>query len=146
MKEMSNKELETVLPDIRNMLKSLEDGSFVDYEKKLNEATNKAIGVLEDVIEDGTLQLDLEQTVNAVSVLTKAKASILESKRKLIETCIKGEVMIKALEDKPGKDKESSVLLDYLERNNLDKTLDSTGTAPGSSSSIFESISNQNEE
>ena len=78
--------------------------------------------------------------VAAVKTLTKAKTDIIESKRKLFDTCIKGEVMIKALEQKPKDDKTPSALLDYLQRNNLDTSLDKTGTAP---TSIFESIAEE---
>ncbi len=137
---MTNNDLESMLPDIHNVLhKMMESKDFTDYEEKLNTATSKAISALEGIIEDGTLALDPEQMVAAVKTLTKAKTDIIESKRRLFDTCIKGEVMIKALE-KPKDDKTPSALLDYLQKNNLDTSLDKTGTAP---TSIFETIAEQ---
>lgn len=141
---MDNKELESILPSVHTMLDALNNKDFSDYEKKLDNATAQAIEALQGIITDGTLAMDPEQLVAAVKVLTSAKKDILESKRKLYDTCIRGEVMIKALENNndKGKDKNPSVLLDYLERNNLNTNLDQTGTAP---KSIFESIA-ENEE
>lgn len=142
---MDNKELESILPSVHTMLGALNNKDFNDYEKTLDDATKKSIGELKRIIDDGTLALDPEQLVSAVKVLTNAKKDILESKRKLYDTCIRGEVMIKALEqnDNKGKGKDSSVLLDYLEKNNLNTNLDKIGTAP--STSIFETIANDEE-
>ena len=131
----SAKELESILPEIRNALNDLQTGEFTSYEYKLAEATAKAISTLEQIIDDGTLALDPEQTINAVSVLTKAKKDIFESKRKLLETCIKGEVMIKALEQPKGSN-ENSALLEYIEKNKLDKDI----TDEPRQKSIFETI------
>lgn len=131
----SAKELESILPDIRNALNGLQTGEFTDYEDKLTRATSKAMTTLEQIIDDGTLALDPEQTINAVSVLTKAKKDIFESKRKLLETCIKGEVMIKALEQPKGGN-ENSALLEYIEKNKLDKDT----TDEPKQKSIFETI------
>ena len=140
---MNNSELQSILPDLHNMMKALDNGDFSNYEKKLSQATDKAIEALEDIIDDGTLKLDPEQTVRAVQVLTKSKVDIIEAKRKLVDTCIKGEVLIKSLDQEKGKEgKTPSVLLDYLERNGLDKKLDSTGTAP-TTNSIFQDIANE---
>ena len=97
-KSISNKELESILPSIHTMLYALDNKDFHNYEEKLNGATGKAIDALEEIIDNQTLSMDPEQLVNAVKVLTKAKTDILESKRRLYDTCIKGEVMIKALE------------------------------------------------
>ena len=143
---MTNNELQSILPDVRSMMHSLDNGEFSNYEKKLTQATDKAIAALEDIIDDGTLKLDPEQTVRAVQVLTKSKVDIIEARRKLLDTCIKGEVLIKSLDlDKDkGKDKIPSALLDYLERNGLNSDLDNTGTTP--SSSIFEDINNNEDE
>lgn len=139
---MDNKELESILPSVHTMLSALNNKEFSDYEKTLDEATEKSIGELKRIITDGTLAMDPEQLVAAVKVLTKAKSDILESKRRLYDTCIRGEVMIKALEqnDNKGKGKDSSVLLDYLEKNNLNTKLDEKGTAP---KSVFETIANE---
>ena len=142
---MNNKELSTILPDVKKVLDDLNNNDFKNYEDKLSHATDKAIQVLENIIDDGTLGLDPEQTVKAVQVMTKAKVDILESKRRLIETCVKGEVMIKALNQPKENKNESSVLLEYLQKNNLNPALDETGTSP-KSSSIFEAIAqNQGE-
>lgn len=132
----SAKELESILPDIRNALNGLQTGEFTDYEDKLTRATSKAMSTLEQIIDDGTLALDPEQTINAVSVLTKAKKDIFESKRKLLETCIKGEVMIKALEQQSKGGNENSALLEYIEKNKLDKDT----TDEPKQKSIFETI------
>ena len=137
---MTNSELQSMMPDVRNMMKALDSGEFSEYEKKLCNATNKAIDALEEIIDDNTLKLDPEQTVRAVQVLTKSRIDLLDARRKLAETCIKGEVLIKSLEQP--KDQSSSVLLEYLQKNGLDENLDRTGTSP---SSIFQSIA-ENEE
>jgi len=145
-KEMTNKELESVLPDVRNILhKMMDSGNFSDYENTLDDVTNKAIGELKRIIEDQSLALDPEQMVAAVKVLTKAKIDIIESKRKLLDTCIKGEVMIKALEQPKDNKNENSALFEYLERAGLNPTVDKTGTNPGTTASIFESIQNNEE-
>ena len=141
---MNNNELQSILPDLHGMMKALDNGEFSKYEEKLSKATDKAIAALEDIIDDGTLKLDPEQTVRAVQVLTKSKVDIIEARRKLLDTCIKGEVLIKSLDmDKKKDGKTPSALLDYLERNGLNENLDSTGTTP--SNSIFEDINNEAE-
>jgi hypothetical protein len=120
----------------------MESKEFTDYESKLDDATTNAINALNGIITDGTLAMDPEQMVAAVKVLTKAKTDIIESKRKLLDTCIRGEVMIKALEQDKNKDKDNnSVLLEYLQKNNLNTDADKTGTNP--TTSIFESIANE---
>lgn len=136
---MDNKELESILPSVHTMLDALNDQDFKDYESKLGKATGKAINALEEIIDDQTLKMDPEQLVNAVKVLTKAKSDILESKRRLYDTCIKGEVMIKALEQDKNKDKkDSNVLLDYLEKNKLQAS-----DVPNTPASVFETISKE---
>lgn len=138
---MDNKELESILPSVHTMLDALNDQDFKDYESKLGKATGKAINALEEIIDDQTLKMDPEQLVRAVQVLTKAKSDILESKRRLYDTCIKGEVMIKALEQDKNKDKkESSVLLDYLEKSGLNNQIESSNN----SASVFENIAKEN--
>lgn len=112
---LNNQQLADILPDIKKEFALLTSTSFSDYEDKLNKATSKSIEALEGIIEDGTLAMDPEQLVRATDVLTRAKVSIVDAKRKLLETLMKGEVMMKALE--PPKDsKNSSVLEDYLQR------------------------------
>lgn len=138
---MDNKELESILPSVHTMLDALNDQDFKDYESKLGKATGKAINALEEIIDDQTLKMDPEQLVRAVQVLTKAKSDILESKRRLYDTCIKGEVMIKALEQDKNKDKkESSVLLEYLEKSGLKNQTESSNN----SASVFENIAKEN--
>lgn len=144
-KTLTNKELESMLPDVRTMLHALDDKNFTEYERKLEEATGKAIDALTGIIEDGSLALDPEQLVAAVKVLTNAKKDIIESRRKLMETCVRGEVMIRALEQDDKSKDSNSVLLEYLKRAGLDTTVDKTGTNPGTKASIFESISQDNE-
>lgn len=136
----STKELESILPDIRTMLGALQTKEFNDYEKKLNDATAEAISTLQQIIADGTLALDPEQTINAVKTLTQAKKDILESKRRLLDTCIRGEVMIRSLEQKPKDANESSILLDYIQKNNLDDSTDEP-----KQKSIFETIADNEE-
>ena len=138
---MDNKELESILPSVHTMLDALNDQDFKDYESKLGKATGKAINALEDIIDNQTLAMDPEQLVRAVQVLTKAKSDILESKRRLYDTCIKGEVMIKALEQDKNKDKkDSSVLLEYLEKSGLKNQIESSNN----SASVFENIAKEN--
>ena len=138
---MDNKELESILPSVHTMLDALNDQDFKDYESKLGKATGKAINALEEIIDDQTLKMDPEQLVAAVKVLTSAKKDILESKRRLYDTCIKGEVMIKALEQDKNKDKkDSSVLLEYLEKSGLKNQIESSNN----SASVFENIAKEN--
>ena len=138
---MDNKELESILPSVHTMLDALNDQDFKDYESKLGKATGKAINALEEIIDNQTLAMDPEQLVRAVQVLTKAKSDILESKRRLYDTCIKGEVMIKALEQDKNKDKkDSSVLLEYLEKSGLKNQIESSNN----SASVFENIAKEN--
>lgn len=138
---MDNKELESILPSVHTMLDALNDQDFKDYELKLGKATGKAINALEEIIDNQTLAMDPEQLVNAVKVLTKAKSDILESKRRLYDTCIKGEVMIKALEQDKTKDKkESDVLLEYLKKSGINNQID----GPNNSASVFEDIAKEN--
>ena len=59
------------------------------------------------------MALDPEQLVKAVEVLTKAKIGMFDAKRKLLETLLKGEIMIKAL-DTPKDVGNSSVLEEYI--------------------------------
>ena len=115
-----NKELSRVLPYVKEAYEILNSGSFQDYEKKLNVVANKAVDSLSDIIEDGTLAMDPEQLVKATDVLNKARVSIMDAKRKFLETLIKGETMERAMEPpKPNKNGENSVLLDYFERNKM---------------------------
>ena len=128
---MNNDELKNVLPDLQKEFDVLNSDSFQEYEEKLTIATNKAIKSLENIIDDGTLALDPEQLINAVKALTKAKSDIMDSRRKLTETLIKGQVMLKALQP-PKNENQDNVLLEYLKANNLN-----TEIADTSSNSIF---------
>lgn len=141
--KMTNSELESILPDVKGILTKLMDSKeFSDYENKLDNATTNAINALNGIITDGTLAMDPEQMVAAVKVLTKAKTDIIESKRRLLDTCIRGEVMIKALEQPKDNKGANSVLLEYLEKNNMNTEIDKTGTNPVKS--VFESIAETN--
>ena len=114
-KPIENENLSKILPNIQKEFDILSSKSFEDYEEKLRKATTKAILALQGIIDDGSLALDPEQLVQAVKTLTKANVDIVDSKRRLMDTLIKGEVMLKALE--PPKDVgNSSVLTEYLER------------------------------
>lgn len=113
-----NKELSKVLPYVKEAYEILNSGSFRDYEKKLNIVTDKAVDSLSGIIDDGTLAMDPEQLVKATDVLNKARISIMDAKRKFLETLIKGETMERAMQPpKANKNGENSVLLDYFERN-----------------------------
>lgn len=111
---IENDKLKSILPDIRKEFDILQSNSFVEYEDKLTKATGKAIDALQSIISDGTLAMDPEQLVRAVDVLAKAKTGIVDSKRRLLETLIKGEVMMKALE--PPKQSGGNVLDEYIAR------------------------------
>ena len=111
--KISPKELERRLPDFKEELDYLKSKNFTDFEDKLSEATNKAMDTLCDMIDNGTLALDPEQAINAVKVLATARKDLMESRRKLLETVIRGEVMMKALEPPSGK-KELSPLQEYM--------------------------------
>ena len=72
-------------------------------------------------------------------MLTKAKTDIYETRRRLVETVVRGEVMMKALE--PMKKKEgsssNSVLDDYLNK---------TKKISGTTTSVFTHIENETKE
>ena len=133
--KLSNDDLRAKLPDFKKELELFASESFTEYEEKLNKVTAKAMNALETIIDDGTLALDPEQLVNSVKVLTKAKTDIYEVRRKLFETVVKGEVMMKALEPAEKKDKGSSVLEDYFKKTAIDVK---------ASSSVFAQINDEN--
>lgn len=112
---ITNEELSKILPNIKREFDVLSSMSFQKYEERIENVTNDALNSLQQVIVDGTLEQDPEQLVRAVEVLTKAKTSLFDSKRRLLETLIKGEVMIKALEP-PKSANNSSVLEEYMIR------------------------------
>ena len=129
----NNEKLSEILPMLREQYDFINSTSVKEYEDKLSKVTNGALNALEGIIEDGSLALDPEQLVRAVQVLTKSKADITESKRKLIETLLRGEVMIKALEPKKG-DNTNNVLTEYLERQGINEKVNSGNT------SIFQQV------
>jgi hypothetical protein len=117
---IDNQELEHILPDLRKELNVFNSDNFKNYEDLLTKATSKAIKELERITEDGILALDPEQLVAAVKVLTKARMDVMDSKRKLFETVVKGEVMMKALEPpKDNKNDSSNAMLEYMKAMNL---------------------------
>lgn len=129
----NNEKLSEILPMLREQYDFINSTSVKEYEDKLSKVTNKALSSLENIIDDGTLALDPEQLVAAVKVLTKSKADITESKRRLIETLLRGEVMIKALEPKKN-DNTNNVLAEYLERQGISENVNSGNT------SIFQQV------
>lgn len=135
--ELNNDELKERLPDLRRELDLFNKASFAEYEETLDRVTSKAMSALETIIADGTLALDPEQLVNSVKVLTKAKTDIYETRRRLVETVVKGEVMMRALEPPEDKKKggNSSVLEEYLQRNTM---------IGAGSTSVFTQIDNEN--
>lgn len=129
----NNEKLSEILPMLRQQFDFINSNSVKEYEDKLDKVTGKALGELEKILTDGTLALDPEQLVAAVQVLTRAKKDISESKRKLIETLLRGEVMMKALEPKKNASGESSALLDYLKAKGVAEGV-------GTGNSIFEQV------
>lgn len=134
MKDVDNlKTMEKMLPEFRKELDYLNSDSFKQYEEKLSKVTGSALDALNEIIEDETLKLDPEQLVSAVRVMTTARKDIMESKRRLLETVIRGEVMMKAVEPK-GDEGGQSLLLDYMQKN----------IKNNSKSSIFQQIEEEN--
>ena len=111
-----NQQLAKLLPEIRKGFDILSSTSFQAFEDSLDKVTNKAIGNLESIIDDGSLALDPEQLVRAVDTLTRAKIGIADSRRKMLETLIKGEVMMKALEPPKDDKNKNSVLDEYFSK------------------------------
>ena len=144
---MTNDKMESILPSLKKLAESIDSGNVSQYEKDIEETAQKAIDMLSEMIDEEIFKMDPEQAVAAVKVLTKARIDVFESRRKLVETIIKGEAMMKALElqEKEKNGKGNSALLDYLEKNGLNTSLDNNGTAPGSSASIFETIAGNEE-
>lgn len=135
MTKESNDELKSMLPQVKKEFELMASTNFTDYENKLSETTNRAIAALQGIIDDGTLSLDPEQLVKAVDTLTRAKINILDSRRKLLETLLKGEIMLKALEPPENKKSETSVFEDYINKK--------TSTV-SNVNSIFNDIDNSN--
>lgn len=144
---MTNDKMESILPSLKKLAESIDSGNVSQYEKDIEETAQKAVDMLSEMIDEEIFKMDPEQAVVAVKVLTKARIDVFESRRKLVETIIKGEAMMKALElqEKEKNGKGNSALLDYLEKNGLNTSLDNNGTAPGSSASIFETIAGNEE-
>mgnify|MGYP003304857575 CR=1 FL=1 len=114
----SLKTMEKMLPEFKKELDYLNSDSFREYEKKLGDVTTSALDSLDEIIKDDTLKMDPEQLVNAVRVMTTARKDIMESKRRLLETVIKGEVMMRAVDtDKDKNNNGESLLLDYMKKN-----------------------------
>lgn len=126
----SLKTMEKMLPEFRKELDYLNSDSFREYEKKLGDVTTSALDSLDEIIKDDTLKMDPEQLVNAVRVMTTARKDIMESKRRLLETVIKGEVMMKAVGNDKKNDNGESLLVNYM-KNNIENN---------AKSSIFQQI------
>lgn len=134
----SNEKLSEILPMLREQYDFINSPSVKDYEDKLSKTTEKALKALEEIIDDETLKMDPEQLVRAVQVLTKSKADLTEGKRRLIETLLRGEVMLKAIEPKKKDDGSANALLEYMERQGVaDKVNETT--------SIFQQVNNLEE-
>ena len=132
----NNEKLSEILPMLREQFDFINSDSVKKYEEKLSSTTDKALSELSRIIEDGSLALDPEQLVAAVKVLSKAKSDITENKRRLIETLLRGEVMIKALEPnkEKGKGGDTNALMQYLEKQGVaDRVMNGT-------TSIFQQV------
>ena len=137
----NNEKLSEILPMLRQQFDFINSPVSKEYEEKLSKVTGESLSELERIISDGTLALDPEQLVNAVKVLTAAKKDITESKRKLLETLLRGEIMMKAI-DAPKNQKDegkTNALIDYMKRQNLDKP-------QATSTSIFEQVNQLSDE
>lgn len=137
----NNEKLSEILPMLRQQFDFINSPVSKEYEEKLSKVTGESLSELERIISDGTLALDPEQLVNAVKVLTAAKKDITESKRKLLETLLRGEIMMKAI-DTPKNQKDdgkTNALIDYMKRQNLDKP-------QTTSTSIFEQVNQLSDE
>lgn len=104
-----------MLPRLMQQLELMNSETMIEYEKKLNETAEKALNALQGIIDDGSLALDPESLVEAVKNLTHARHIISEDKRKLLETTIRGTVMLKAINDESKKKDDSN------EKSLLDK-------------------------
>lgn len=136
--DLNNEQLKDKLPDLKRELDLFNTSSFQEYETKLDRVTAKAMAALEGIVDDGSLAMDPEQLVKSVQVLTKAKTDIYETRRRLVETVVRGEVMMKALEPvKKEGSTSNSVLDDYLNK---------TKKISGSTTSVFTHIENETKE
>lgn len=131
-KPLNNNELNKVLPDLKKEFEAFNSQDFREYEDKLSKLTGKAMSALEGIIDDGTLALDPEQLVKSVQILNKARVDIIDSKRRLLETMTRAEVMLKALDGPKKEANNDNALLEYLKNNNLNTELGET-----SQNSIF---------
>lgn len=129
----NNEKLSEILPMLREQFDFINSSSVKEYEEKLSKTTDKALGELSRIIEDGSLALDPEQLIAAVKVLSKAKSDISENKRRLIETLLRGEIMVKALEPKKGNN-DNSALLEYMKRQGINDNVDN------GNNSIFQQV------
>lgn len=136
--DLNNEQLKDKLPDLKRELDLFNTSSFQEYETKLDRVTAKTIAALEGIVDDGSLAMDPEQLVKSVQVLTKAKIDIYETRRRLVETVVRGEVMMKALEPvKKEGSTSNSVLDDYLNK---------TKKISGATTSVFTHIENETKE
>lgn len=99
---MTDEESMEKLPDLIKQLTLVNSESFNEYEKRIDKCLEKTMKGFEDMVDSGILSTDPQAMVEAVSVLTKAKNSISESKRRMIETTMRGLALNKAVKgDKP---------------------------------------------
>lgn len=132
-----NQTLKDMLPDLAKQLQIISDDDNRAFETKLQKAANKAIAELERIIDDESLALDPEQLVKATQVLTKGLIDIRDSRRRLIETIVKCQVMVKAIEPPKGGNTDTNLLQDYLKANALTQNDASGG-------SVFAQIADNN--
>ena len=132
MKDVNGLEtMSKMLPEFKKELDYLNSETFIQYEEKLSKVTGNVLDALNEIIDDETLKMDPEQLVNAVRVMTTARKDIMESKRRLLETVIRGEVMMKAIEPNKGKEGNTSLLEEYMKNKGIENN---------PSSSIFQQI------
>lgn len=129
--------LDLMLPVLTQEWEKMNSRSIVEYQEKLEQGCKKAVDMLTNLIDSGSLELDLEQAVQGFKVMTDAQRMLMDSKRKLAETMVKSAIMVEAL--KPPKDTKSVSLLDnYIENN-------PKAIANSQSSSIFTDIDRMND-
>ena len=132
-----NQVLQNLLPDLAKQLQIISDDANRAFEDKLQHTANKALDELDTIINNGDLALDPEQLVKATQVLTKGIIDIRDSRRRLIETIVKCQVMAKAVESPKDKDNDN-LLQEYLKANAL--------TSPDvSGGSVFAQIAEEDE-
>lgn len=129
--------LDLMFPVLTQEWEKMNSSSINTYQEKLEEGCKKAVDMLTNLIDSGSLELDLEQAVQGFKVMTDAQRMLMDSKRKLAETMVKSAIMIEAL--KPPKETKPVSLLDnYINSN-------PKAIANSQSTSIFTDIDRMND-